>query len=740
MKNIIVSIILFTAILPIFGQTEKISGKVSELNNEGIKVPLPFVNVYWNGTTSGTVTDDNGRFIIFKPDSDINELIFSYIGYLNDTVNVEHVTMPMDVILNSSRQLEGVTVEKRMGGSYLSGLNPLHAEVITEEGLQKLPCCNLSESFENNATIDVGFSDALTGARHIKMLGLAGVYSQMLFENIPYMRGLESAYGLNYVPGPWMESIQISKGTASVMNGYESTTGQINIEYKKPVNGDPLFLNMFANSNGRIEGNLISSIPIKKKWSTSLMGHISTMQNKMDQNNDGFLDMPLSSQVNILNRWNYESEGKLHAQIGFSVMDESRKGGQTDYNFNEPVDLQDYYGILIDTRMYRLFGKVGFLYPDKPYKGLGLVTSATFFDQNSFYGLNTYSGNQLSYYANLIYQSIIKTTNHKINTGASFNYDRFKEKYNNEIFDRNEIVEGIFGQYTYTLADRFTGIAGIRIDHHNKFGILITPRAHVRYDLDDHTTIRASAGKGYRSANVLTENTGIFTTSRTIYFIEDFKIEEAWNYGLNFRRDFHLNQHREITLSIDFYRTDFINQIVVDMDQDISGVYIYNLDGRSFSNSFQAEINAEPIERFSLTMAFRLNDVRTTYHSTLMTVPLTSRYKGLMTLSYATKFNKWVFDFTGQLNGQTRLPDTEMNPPEYRKSEFSPVYPIIHAQITKRFKNLEIYAGSENLTNFTQEDPIIAPDDPFGEYFDASMIWGPLVGRTIYGGIRFTIK
>ncbi|MBN2519127.1 MAG: TonB-dependent receptor, partial [Bacteroidales bacterium] len=682
MKNIIAVIIfLFTGILPIFSQPVNITGKVSEINDEGIKIPLQFVNVYWNNTLTGTVTDENGEFTIPKSTTVSNALVFSYIGYLDDTVFVDNETVFLDIVLNSTRQLDEVTVEKRMGGSYFSKLQPIHTEVITAEGLQKLPCCNLSESFENNATIDAGYSDALTGAKHIKMLGLAGVYSQMLFENIPYMRGLESSYGLSYVPGPWMESIQISKGAASVMNGYESTTGQINIEYKKPADGDPLFMNLFASSIGRLEGNLISAFPIKDRLSTSILGHVSTIQNKMDHNNDGFLDMPISNQINILNRWNYESEGNLHAQIGFSVMDESRKGGQMDFNFSEPVDNQNYYGININTRMYRIFGKLGFIYPEKPYKGLGIVTSATFFEQNSFYGLNTYSGDQFSYYANIIYQTIFRTTDHKINTGISFNYDLFKESYNNEIFDRAEIVEGIFGQYTYTLPDKFTGIAGIRIDYHNKFGLLLTPRFHIRYDLNEHTSIRASVGKGYRSANILSENTGILISSRTIYFPEDFNIEEAWNWGFNVRRDFHFNQQREITLNIDFYRTDFINQIIVDMDQDVSVVYIYNLDGRSFSNSFQAQIDAEPIERINVTMAFRLNDVRTTYHSRLLTVPLTSRYKGLLTFSYATKFDKWTFDFTGQLNGQTRLPITNMNPEEFRRSEYSPMYPIIHAQI-----------------------------------------------------------
>jgi outer membrane receptor protein involved in Fe transport len=262
----------------------------------------------------------------------------------------------------------------------------------------------------------------------------------------------------------------------------------------------------------------------------------------------------------------------------------------------------------------------------------------------------------------------------------------------------------------------------------------------MRYRLGEHTDLRASAGKGYRSANVLAENTGVLASSRALRFLEEFKMEEAWNYGLNITRDFHLASNREITASLDFYRTDFQNQVVVDMDADPGAVQFYNLDGKSFSNSFQAEVSMEPLERFDITLAYRFSDVRSTISGQLKEVPLTTRYKGLLTLSYATPFRKWAFDFTWQLNGQSRLPDTRMNPPEYQLNEYSPQFSVIHAQVSKRFKWFELYAGAENLTDFRQEDPILAPEDPFGPHFDASMVWGPLLGRRFYAGIRYTLK
>ncbi len=740
-KTIIITILLnYICFHQLTALDNFIIGQVSELTENREKVPLPFVNVYWSGTTHGTVTDETGEFRLEKLSRGDYPLVISFVGYRNDTVLVEENRKNLDIILTSGQELDEVTITKRFGGSYISKVKPLKTEVITQVGLQKLACCNLSESFENSATVDVGYSDAVTGAKHIKMLGLAGIYSQMLFENIPYLRGLESSFGLNYVPGPWMESIQISKGTASVMNGYESTTGQINIEYKKPENSESLYLNLFANSVGRMEGNFTSAFKVNDKWSSMILGHASSLQNKIDRNKDSFLDIPLTSQINLFNRWKYNPEGNLRGQIGFSVLDETRKGGQRDFDFDESVSSQEYYGLNIDTRKYSVYGKLGVLFPEKPYKSIGFITSATWFEQDAFFGLNEYNNLQESFYANLIYQTIIKTTDHKFNAGASYIYDKYNEVFNDSVLKRLESVTGVFGQYTYTYLESFTGIIGLRGDYHNLHGILVTPRIHIKYDLDHHTSIRGSAGMGYRTANVLAENMGILATSRALLFIENFDVEKAWNYGVNVTRDFHLKSDRELTLSMDFYRTDFINQVIVDVDRDVSGVYFYNLDGRSYSNSLQAELSVEPVERFDVYLAYRYNDVNTTYDGELKEVPLTSKYKGLLTLSYATRFDKWNVDFTGQLNGRSRLPDTQMNPVEYQKTDYSPSYVVVHAQMSRRFKYFDIYVGGENLTDFRQEEPIIASDHPFGEYFDASLVWGPLLGRRFYAGMRFILK
>ena len=702
---------------------------------------LPFASLYWAGTTMGVVSDEDGNFDLHKPETgNILYLVVSYTGYAADTIAIPPGKTEIEILLTENIQLEEVSVRRRMGGSFISALQPAKTEVITITGLQSLACCNLSESFENSATVDIGFSDAVSGAKRIQMLGLAGVYSQLMFENLPGIRGLSSAYGLTYIPGTWMESIQISKGTSSVLNGYESTTGQINIEYKKPQRSETLFLNLFANTEGRIEANMNSALEISDTWSTMLLGHVSTQQAKIDHNGNSFLDVPLGTQINFMNRWNHEEEHKRHIQFGLHVLNDDRSGGQI---FFDPVTdrgTTNAYGIGVEAIRLQGFVKAGFFMPNTLESSIGFMGVVTFHDQSSFFGLNSYEGQQKNLYSNIVYQSFLGTTDHKINTGISYMLDEYSEQFNDTILSRTESVPGLFSEYTYTYPDRFTLILGLRADHNNLHDWFITPRMHFRYQVNANNTLRGSAGKGYRTANVFSENSSIMASSRQLIFAEEFRAEEAWNYGLNYTHVIPLDEERSITFSADYYRTDFRNQIIADLDQDFNKVVFYNLDGKSYSNSYQADLAIEPFEGFEIYSAFRVDDVKRTINGNLVEAPLTSRYKGLLTLSYATRYEKWKFDMTNQLNGPSRIPDTRENPVQYRRPEYSPVYYILHAQVTRKFRHMDIYFGSENLTNFKQHNPIIASDDPFGSYFDSSVVWGPFTGRMLYAGIRYTFN
>lgn len=731
----------FIIILSLIGLTVKaqeaiISGRVQSATQHHDELhlePLVSAGLYWLGTTHGTITDSSGYFLLHRHKG-INRLVVSYTGYENDTIEIAPEQNKLTVVLTTDETLDEVVVRKRLGGAYVSYLHPLHRTTITSSGLERLACCNLSESFEQNATVDVGFSDAVSGAKHIKMLGLAGVYSQLQAENIPTIRGLAGTYGLYYVPGTWMESIAISKGAATVVNGYESITGQINLEYKKPEDSDPLFVNLYGNSLGKLETNVLSAIRMNDRLSTMIMAHGSYLQTKNDGNEDGFLDAPMSRQFQLFNRWKYQGE-HFRTQFGVSYLQESREGGQSTYYDTEKTS---GYGIGIDSKHLRVFWKFGIPF-HRPATSIGIVSSVVYHEQESFFGNNIYDGLQNSAYVNAIFNTYIGNISHQISTGLSYQYDGYDETFNDTVLLRKESVPGAFVQYTYKHHDRFTGIIGNRIDHNSHFGWLYTPRLHLKYHPADNWTMRASAGKGYRSANVLAENSPLLASSRSFYFHDEFEIEEAWNYGLNVLRKFHIGHHREATFFVDIYRTDFVNQVVVDMDRHSGEVHFYNLDGRSYANSFQTEFSITPLERLDLTAAFRYNDVHQAINNGLKEKPLVAKYKGLFTASYSTDKDRWQFDFTSQFTGAARLPDTSDKPMIYQRGEHSPAFAMLHAQVTRRFKLLEVYIGAENLTNYRQQEPIVAADAPFSNYFDASIVWGPLLSRRYYGGLRLTI-
>lgn len=699
--------------------------------------PLPGANIYWAGTTQGTSTNENGEFYLDFPADADPILVISFIGYKNDSVYINHGQHEIEIILEVNNTLKEVVITNKATGTFVSRLDPIHTQNITGAELQKAACCNLSESFETNASVDVSFSDAVTGAKQIQLLGLRGTYSQLMTENIPNLRGLATSFGLGYIPGSWMESIQISKGTSAVINGFEAIAGQINIEYLKPDLADKLFLNAYVNMHGKIEGNAISGIKINDKWSTAIFAHAENLSNKVDDNNDSFLDMPMIRQFNFLNRWKYKSEHFI-TQFGFKVLDENRTGGQKDFSTDMVRDTSNPYGINVKTRRYEAFWKGGYIFENRPATSIAMIQNFTHHKQNSYFGLNDYDAEENSYYLNLLFQSYIGNTRHNFTTGFSFEMSNYIENLNDSAFNSFERVPGVFFQYTYKLDEKLSIIAGIRGDYHNIFGAFVTPRFHLKYSITEHTILRASAGLGYRTAKVIAENNSILATSRILYVAEDQKQEEAFNAGINLTQYIDI-MGKELRLSGDVYYTYFMNQVILDFDRNPQSVYIYNLNGKSYSTAYQIEAAYELVKGLDVTLAFRYNDVKMTTNNKLQEKPLLNRYKGLINLSYATNQKKWQFDFTTQFNGPSRIPGTESNPPEYQRSTSAPAYIIMNAQVTKYFKKWNIYIGGENLSNYKQDNPIIAADRPFGKYFDSSMIWGPVSGVNIYLGLRFTL-
>ena len=745
-------ILLWGLLLPLTAFAQQFSkGTVVDEAN----LPLMGAEVYWNGTQIGVSTDDNGTFTLKRTENS-NTLVISYIGYKTKTVKVTN-SEALHIQLEPQSALEEVVVTQKRANTMKSQWQVANLHTMSSGELLKAACCNLSESFSTNPSIDVNFSDAVTGNKQIKMLGLTSPYILMAEENIPAMRGASQAYGLSFVPGTWIESIQITKGAGSVINGYESISGQINYEIEKPINARPFFLNLYTSEDSRYELNAHTKVKLSDKWATSLLAHGNVRQRKSDHNHDGFIDNPIGNQINLLNRWQYSNAEKGWVSfLNLNYMKDERQAGQIDYNPLTDKGTTNAWGSEVNSERFTLSNKTGYVFPDTPYKSIGLQNSFQSHRQDSYFGLNSYDIHQKSWYGNLIYNSIIGNTQHKFATGLSGTYDDYNEQLTTSAlagdFSRIDRSVGAFFEYTYDNSSNFSFVAGVRADSHNNLGNFITPRFHLRYNPWKEATFRLSAGRGKRAANVIAENQQLLASSRQLHIIggDGGKLyglnpEIAWNYGASFLQTFKI-WGKNAELSVDFYRTHFDNQVVVDLDHSPQQALFYNLDGKSFANSLQAEVSITPAKGLDFKAAYKYYDVQTQFTKGQLEKTLTPKHRWFANVAYETadthenNHSQWKFDVTFNWLGEQRLPTTATNPLPYRLSDYAPSFATLNAQITRVFsKTFEVYVGGENITNYKQANGILAADAPFGAYFDSTMQYAPAFGQMYYAGLRFKL-
>jgi outer membrane receptor for ferrienterochelin and colicin len=754
MKRILTFITLCLSLVPALAQN--FHGYVYYQKPNGGTEPLPFAQVYHMEREKLIETDANGEFTL-KLNARAT-LIATYVGYTRDTVVVEPGTAEARFYLTGENDLDESKVVAQQ--STMPKLKSIKTEVITAAGLCKMACCALAESFENSASVTVGFSDAVTGARQIKLLGLSGTYTQMLDENRPVMRGIASPFGMSFVPGQWLESIQIAKGPSSVINGLEAITGQINMEHRKPTDETPLFVQLYGSSDAMFEANIASAIQFNEKWSMINMAHVGGTAYKMDHNQDGFRDEPEDLQLNFTSRWLYYAPSGMQIRFGGRFLNDDRLGGQMSATKDNTYNLQNnIWGSKIRNRGVNGYFKIGVPLAEDNHANIALVTDFNHHEFNSFFGLKNYDARQNSAFANLIYQNEINEF-HKVEFGATWQYDDIRQGYGHDYltdFSRKEHAISGFGEYTYTWEEALTFVGGVNLEYNTLHGWLFAPRANVRWAPADWVTLRALGGRGYRTANIFTDNLGIFSTGKDFVIPDKLDLlEDAWTWGGNVT--FYLPfgaEDTETYLSFDYFHNDFNKQVVVDPERNMLAIEFYNLDGKSYTNTWQVDFSVNPLERFNITATFRYTDAKVTLKDKgLVERPMTSRYKGVLNMQYATAMNKWTFDFTAQLNGPMRIPRYAA---EVWDMETSPVYPMLYAQITRKFKGIDVYVGAENILGYRQHHAIIGAEDPFGlnfsdsgmhtmtssssipQVFDASNVWGPLMGRKIYIGLRYTL-
>lgn len=654
--------------------------------------------------------------------------------------------------------LDAAVFVSRQAGNYLSKGKEIRTEVISAAGLCKMACCNLAESFENSASVTVGYSDAVTGARQIRLLGLSGVYTQMLDETRPVMRGLSAPFGLSYVPGQWLESIQIAKGSSSVINGVECMTGQINMEHRKPTDEKPLFINGAVMSDTKMDLNIASSLQMGYKWSTVILGHVSGNIEAHDMNNDGFLDEPKMLQFNLSNRWLYQADNGVQVRFGVRAIQDKRDGGQVQA-------IQNRWTSDILNRSLNGYLKVGVPLNEDNSQNIALVADYNYQDMDSGFGTKTYDAGQHSAFANLLYQNVINDS-HRFTLGLNGTFDRYDEIIRRLVPQGADFIlkedggitdlanAGVFGEYTYHAGEKFSAIAGLRGDWFYKQGFKVSPRVTLKYMPVDEIVIRANGGRGLRYSTPLVDNIGVFSTGKNyIGAYNDHILEDAWTFGGNITYYMPFGASSNTYLSFDYFRTQFAQQMVVDYEYGMNEIHFYALDGnRSFTDNYQVDFSVDPVERFNITATFRYTNAKIELAGKgLVEKPMTSRFKGVLNLQYATNLNKWIFDFTASLNGSCRvynfmegLKDADGN--LLYKDGRTPVYPLLYAQVTRRFKGWDVYIGAENLTNFRQKNVILGSVkdqngyvNAFQPSFDASCVWGPLMGIKAHIGFRFTL-
>jgi outer membrane receptor for ferrienterochelin and colicins len=758
MRYIIAILGLFSIVLPAFTQTENktIYGIVTNEREE----LLPGATVSWKNTKIGTNTNADGQFWIAKR-SEPSILVIQYVGYTATEVEIGPAEDSIWVEIKGITEIKTVEVTGHRFDNAVSTLNPRNVESIGKKELTKAPCCNLSESFQTNGFVDVGQGNAVTGVKEIQMMGLRGIYSQFLVENRPSMTGIAVPFAFEYIPGTWLENIYLAKGASSVKNGFNGITGQVNADLVRPDTDKPLFVNGFASTEGRGELN----VHLNKKGnkvSHGLLTHGSFVKNRWDMNRDNFYDTPNRQQLNGLYRVFYD-DGKQEGQLNIQALTDRRQSGQI---IAFPGEAR--FGVDQRNDRVEVWGKYG--RPQiggKPYQHLGNMANASWHRTAATLGRNQYAATQTSLYWQSLLETIIDNTNHKIVFAPSVMYDQIQESLNGIGFNRTEFVPGAMAEYTFSRPNArmeipdLVVVAGARIDWNSRFGWFFVPRMSLKYNFDPETVVRFSGGRGYRSPNLLAENLsqiarnydpensvvqevrpGTTQLSNALHFANDLSYEEAWNYGINFTRNFNIGG-RSGSFSADLYRTDFVRQILVDVDQSPTAVFFYNAPGPSFSNSALATLQYSPFQGFEVKLAAKWQDVRATFVTgELRTVPMVARYRGLVTVDYETPKKQWRFNVHTQIVGPQRLPDQDQIPTYlmHHSMEVSPVYALLNAQVTRVLnKGWEIYLGGENLTRYRQHDAIIAAFEPWSPNLNGSQVWAPMMGPIIYAGFRSSL-
>ena len=732
-------------------------------------LPLPGAYVVWKSTGEGTSTDAHGFFRLEGEEGDT--LVASFIGMTTAElpfVGQNYVEIP----LGEGFQLNEAQVVAQGPTTSVSLLDPLVVQSLGRDELCRAACCNLSEAFETNAAVDASFTDAVTGTKQIRMLGLDGKYTQIMFDNQPGARGLNILQGMKFIPGEWVDQIHIGKGAGSVTLGHESMSGQINVSLRDADIEDKLIVNGFLNQVGRYELNTVSRHAISRKWRSALLTHGEWADRINDRNADGFQDNALSKDIVVRSEWQYTGDRGLKGEYTVTAVSQEKEAGQL------PLLDAGQGGLwMADKTIDRLVAtaKTGYVFPGNEGRSLGSQLTVGTHDQFLSFGPHRrFDADQQFARLNLLYQAKTRRGDDLV-VGLSAKADRYDQTLvqdgtfpvpgGSATVRREEATVGAFAEWTVK-REQWDVILGLRSDVHDTFGLFVTPRLNARWSVSDAISLKAAAGKGWRTSVPLAEFAGVWASNRTWIFPESgaadpfrgLQPEESWNLGLNLLSKFTL-RYRDASFSLDGYRVDFNNRVSVDLDTPGEATI---RQGRSQSRSVQAEFWWDWTKRLDITLAYRWVDASSDYGdlSGYRQDPFVAQHRGFTTVAYGSrpdaKGRQWRADVTFQVTGPQRLPWTFENDivdPRYVRPSEAPTFVTGNVQISRDFaKGRQIYVGVENVTDYRQAEPIVGIDydtapgevqtvsgGPIGDdpLFDAAIVYAPIFGRNVYAGVRW---
>ena len=687
--------------------------------------PIAHALVYHNPSKTVQETDSTGKFV-FPFELNVQDtIIIRASGYYPDTTVISTLTDTLIVKIYEATMLMEVVVVHKKADHSINKLNTLHVEELTTGELRKAACCNLSESFETNASVDVNFTDAISGARKIQLLGLSGLYTQFQIENMPTFRGIESSTGIQRIPGTWIESIQITKGTGSVVNGYESMAGAINLELKKPAEMDKFSVNTYVNHYGRTELNIQNSWKPSKKWAFGTLLHGAKILGSMDMNKDSFWDTPMGSTLAWMNRGSFQGK-RMESQFGVTLYKDNKLGGQT--NFHSFSTSPQAYGIQLNNSHFDAFVKTGFFFK-QPYRSIGVIGLVKQNNMEARFGNRMYSGLEKRASVQVIYDDIIRTTDTKIRIGSTaqhISYFQLTEGLHNL---RQEKILGVFGELTH-VKTRYSVILGNRLDFHQLFGPQYTPRIHGKFVLSEWLDWRITCGKGWRVPVLEADNLSLLASSKSWILPTQLLPEVSWNGGTSLSFKKQLNKVG-ITFVSDAYLTKFKNQLIVDRDEQSDAIIFKNISGVSQSVSVQQELGLAFGKQLEMRLAHRYLHILSLFNAERNIQVLIPQNRIFFNGSVKSKNKRWVADMTVTAYGKSRLPVA---------SSYSNPFVRLNAQISHTYKTWNFYLGGENLTNYMQPNPILDSKNPFSSTFDATEIWGPTMGMVVYFGIHYSFN